>query len=105
MKEFTEKIQGPLSVNDRSILSSAYKNVVTLRRNSWRTLTNILKYESSGLKCRLIEEYIGVVVKELMDLCNEVLVNSLRTWETSVCVCTCVCVGEGHLPLPFSGVL
>eukprot|EP00494_Astrolonche_serrata_P006619 UN06643 len=60
-----------LEVEDRNMLSVAYKNVVGQRRSSWR----ILHGEDEFLKDRddLKEQYAAIIEKELRGKCDEVL--------------------------------
>ena len=62
----------PLSVEERNLLSVAYKNVVGARRNSWRVISSI---ESKGDK-EQAKEYREAIEKELQEICDEVLVGS-----------------------------
>jgi len=65
-----------LSVEERNLLSVAYKNVIGARRASWRIVSSIeQKEESKGAegKLELIKTYRKAVEKELQDICNDVL--------------------------------
>jgi len=65
-----------LSVEERNLLSVAYKNVIGARRASWRIVSSIeQKEESKGAeaKLQLIKSYRTTVEKELHDICNDVL--------------------------------
>jgi len=64
-----------LSVEDRNLLSVAYKNTVGSRRTSWRALTQIeQKEESKGSKnLGLLREYKKKIEAELTNFCNEIL--------------------------------
>lgn len=76
MKEVTEK-GTDLTSEERNLLSVAYKNVVGARRSAWRVLSSIaLKAEGTDRECSA-KDYRESVVKELNDICNEVLVASL----------------------------
>jgi len=59
-----------LSVDERNLLSVAYKNVVGTKRQSWRMLTqgNFEPLDSDHLAA-----YRGIVEKELEVVCNEVI--------------------------------
>lgn len=67
MKSLVEKKQD-LTVEERNLLSVAYKNVVGSRRASWRTL-NVDDSNDQDL----INTYKKVVEKELQKICAEVL--------------------------------
>jgi 14-3-3 protein epsilon len=65
-----------LSVEERNLLSVAYKNVVGARRASWRIISSIeQKEESKGntAQAAKVKAYRGKVEKELTDICNDVL--------------------------------
>jgi len=64
------EIKTSLSVDERNLLSVAYKNVIGARRASWRTLTAETKDENNET---LITGYKAAVEKELHLICNNVL--------------------------------
>lgn len=65
-----EKDPKGLSVDERNLLSVAYKNVIGARRASWRTLNAESQDEKNS---SLIENYKESVEKELKDICDDVL--------------------------------
>merc|ERR1711939_420884 len=69
MKEVA-KLGGELTVDERNLLSVAYKNVIGARRASWRTLNAESQDEKNS---SLIEKYKGQVEEELKQICNNVL--------------------------------
>lgn len=70
------KMDTELSVEERNLLSVAYKNVIGARRASWRIISSIEQKEESKNgeeKLSLIRKYREAVEKELCDVCNDVL--------------------------------
>ena len=70
------KIGGELSVDERNLLSVAYKNVVGTRRASWRIISSIeQKEETKGSDKHVakIKEYRDKIEKELEQVCGDVL--------------------------------
>lgn len=75
MKEVA-KLGGELSVDERNLLSVAYKNVVGTRRASWRIISSIeQKEESKGSEKHVgtIREYRQKIESELEKVCQDVL--------------------------------
>lgn len=75
MKEVA-KLGGELSVDERNLLSVAYKNVVGTRRASWRIISSIeQKEESKGSEKHVatIREYRHKIEDELEKVCQDVL--------------------------------
>lgn len=65
-----------LSVEERNLLSVAYKNVIGARRASWRIVTSIeQKEESKGneQQVTLIKEYRQKIEAELAKICEDIL--------------------------------
>ncbi|ODQ67595.1 14-3-3 protein, partial [Nadsonia fulvescens var. elongata DSM 6958] len=65
-----------LSVDERNLLSVAYKNVIGTRRASWRIISSIeQKEESKGSTSHVeqIKTYRVKIEDELEDICNDVL--------------------------------
>jgi len=66
-----------LSVEERNLLSVAYKNVIGARRASWRVLTSILNKEETknaeNPKVAHVRDYRTKVEGELDDTCDEIL--------------------------------
>ena len=54
-----------LSVEERNLLSVAYKNVIGCRRASWRVLSSIEEKEANGNNEALIKDYREKVEAEL----------------------------------------
>lgn len=84
MKEATEK-GGELTSEERNLLSVAYKNVVGARRSSWRILSSI-ECKGDGTA----KEYQRKVVKELMEICQQVLVSVSISSSFSLFVYLCI---------------
>lgn len=65
-----------LTVEERNLLSVAYKNVIGARRASWRIVTSIeQKEESKGNEgqAKLIKEYRQKIEAELAGICRDIL--------------------------------
>lgn len=65
-----------LTVEERNLLSVAYKNVIGARRASWRIVTSIeQKEESKGNEAQvaLIKEYRQKIEAELAKICDDIL--------------------------------
>lgn len=61
-----------LSVEERNLLSVAYKNVIESRRASWRVVTSI--EEKGGVeKMSVVKEYRQEIEKEYVDICDDLL--------------------------------
>jgi len=70
MKEVAKQPQ-ELSVEERNLLSVAYKNVIGARRASWRVVTSIEQKGSD--KIEIIKDYKAKIEAELVDICNDIL--------------------------------
>ncbi|XP_010032624.1 14-3-3-like protein A [Eucalyptus grandis] len=81
MVEFMEKVAKTvdveeLTVEERNLLSVAYKNVIGARRASWRIISSIeQKEESRGNEDHvvIIKEYRGKIETELSKICDGIL--------------------------------
>jgi 14-3-3 protein epsilon len=64
-----------LSVEERNLLSVAYKNTVGTRRTAWRALSSIEQKEESkgGKHLNLLREYKKKIETELSNFCNDIL--------------------------------
>ncbi|KAF8939420.1 14-3-3 protein [Dissophora ornata] len=65
-----------LSVEERNLLSVAYKNVIGARRASWRIVSSIeQKEESKGSDANvaMIKTYRTKIEEELAEICNDIL--------------------------------
>lgn len=67
---------GELSVDERNLLSVAYKNVVGTRRASWRIISSIEQKEETKNNEKHVEkirEYRQKIENELEQVCQDVL--------------------------------
>lgn len=65
-----------LTVDERNLLSVAYKNAVGSRRTSWRTLSNLEKKEmgrGGDERANKIKEFRKVVETELKTICYDII--------------------------------
>ncbi|KAI9591771.1 14-3-3 protein [Syncephalis fuscata] len=70
------KLSTELTVEERNLLSVAYKNVIGARRASWRIVSSIeQKEESKGNTNHVdkIKEYRAKIESELQGICNDIL--------------------------------
>lgn len=75
MKNVAFKQEG-LTVEERNLLSVAYKNVIGARRASWSILSSVeQKEQSKGSedKLNMIRDYRKTVEQELKDICEDIL--------------------------------
>ena len=87
-------VEQELTVEERNLLSVAYKNLVGARRASWRILQSVEQSEmakGNEKRVKLIQKYRASVEKELDEVCGEILslldkylVPSATTCEASV---------------------
>jgi 14-3-3 protein epsilon len=71
MKAVAEK-NVELSVEERNLLSVAYKNVIGSRRASWRVLSSI-EQKSDPEKINLVKDYKKNIDNELVKICDDIL--------------------------------
>lgn len=65
-----------LSVEERNLLSVAYKNSIGARRASWRIVSSIEQKEASkgnDSHVAMIKEYRSKIETELRDVCDDIL--------------------------------
>merc|ERR1711896_123234 len=70
------KSQEELSVEERNLLSVAYKNAVGSRRAAWRIITSVEQKEQSkgnAENAGYAKEYCAKVEGELQKICNQIL--------------------------------
>lgn len=77
MKKVVELDKQELSVEERNLLSVAYKNVIGARRASWRILTaseqQLEAKKPGGNEIELIRKYKAQVETELRTICGDVI--------------------------------
>ena len=61
-----------LTIDERNLLSVAYKNVIGSRRASWRVISSI-ESKGEGDKLNLIQTYKKKIENELEDICTDIL--------------------------------
>ncbi|CAM9278410.1 unnamed protein product [Ascophyllum nodosum] len=62
-----------LSVEERNLLSVAYKNVIGSRRASWRVISSIEGKDTVSDQLPLIRDYKSKIETELTDICDDIL--------------------------------
>ena len=71
------RLEVELTIEERNLLSVAYKNVIGARRASWRIVSSFEQKESSkGSDQATIDEiraYRGMVEQELREICKDIL--------------------------------
>merc|ERR1739845_159917 len=70
------KIPQELSVEERNLLSVAYKNTVGSRRAAWRIITSVEQKEKSkgnDDQAKYAKEYCNKVEVELQKICDTIL--------------------------------
>uniref|UniRef100_A0A8C6SC44 Tyrosine 3-monooxygenase/tryptophan 5-monooxygenase activation protein, zeta polypeptide n=1 Tax=Neogobius melanostomus TaxID=47308 RepID=A0A8C6SC44_9GOBI len=76
MLEVTKKSDVPLNLEERNLLSVAYKNVVGARRSAWRVISSQEAKLNHGQDAKLAaqaKEYREKIEKELNDICDKVV--------------------------------
>jgi 14-3-3 protein epsilon len=77
MKQLAEMADTDLTLEERNLLSVAYKNVVGARRASFRIISSIESKESTkdpnSIEVKMIEENRKTIESELDKICNEIL--------------------------------
>jgi len=76
MKEVARLSTADLSVEERNLLSVAYKNVIGSRRASLRIITSIEQKETAKKnehQATMVGDYRRTVEKELGEICRDVL--------------------------------
>ena len=75
MEKIIEQKKEDLTIEERNILSSAYKSCVSSRRNAWRSIYSVeVKERTNGSKfLKLVEDLKKTIETELYELCDRVL--------------------------------
>ena len=75
MKRVLDEFNEKMSIEDRNLLSVAYKNSVGTRRTAWRVLSSIeTKEEAKGSQFLvLLKDYKVQIEKELDTICDEII--------------------------------
>lgn len=75
-KQFARIGSNELSLDERNILSVAFKNIVGTRRAAWRVLTSIQKKENNKGNAEnviKVKTYKANIEKEMTDICQDIL--------------------------------
>jgi len=76
-KQFARMSTHELTLDERNILSVAFKNIVGTRRAAWRVLSSIQKKENNkgnNDNVNKVKTYKAAIEKEMTDICDEILV-------------------------------
>ena len=76
MIEFLKVLQNKnedLTVDERNLLSVAYKNSISERRTAWRAFTSISQNKKYEKYNKSIEAYKVKVVQEMQEICDKVV--------------------------------
>jgi 14-3-3 protein epsilon len=71
-KQFARIGTNELTLDERNILSVAFKNIVGTRRAAWRVLSSIQKKENNkgnSENVNKVKTYKATIEKELTDIC------------------------------------
>ena len=68
-------------VQERNLLSVAYKNVVGTRRSSWRVISSIDQKEDDEKKKKIAQDYLKVIADEIKNTCTEVVVSTVVSFK------------------------
>ena len=90
----TDANTGELSVEERNLLSVAYKNVIGARRASWRIISSIEQKEENRRNDKhvkitkeyrsLIEEELNTICKDILEILDKNLIVSAQSGESKV---------------------
>jgi 14-3-3 protein epsilon len=75
-KQFARIGTNELSLDERNILSVAFKNIVGTRRAAWRVLSSIQKKENNkgnNENVTKVKTYKANIEKEMTDICGDIL--------------------------------
>lgn len=94
MAHLTDANTGELSVEERNLLSVAYKNVIGARRASWRIISSIEQKEENRRNDKhvkitkeyrsLIEEELNTICKDILEILDKNLIVSAQSGESKV---------------------
>ena len=73
MEDLIKTKDNDLNLEERNILSSAYKNLVSSRRSALRSIIAVETKEKNSKLISLITELKQTLEKELKDLCNNII--------------------------------
>ena len=75
-KQFARMSTQELTLDERNILSVAFKNIVGTRRAAWRVLSSIQKKENNkgnSDNVAKVKTYKAPIEKEMTDICDDIL--------------------------------
>lgn len=62
-----------LTVEERNLLSVAYKNVIGTRRAAWRVVNSIEQSQKDEKRLKMVTDYKKKIGNELTEICNDII--------------------------------
>lgn len=75
MKKLVNATDKLLEKSQRDLFSVAFKNVVGSRRSAWRIINVQYEKKEDSAIAGILKDYKSQIVKELEDICNDVIVS------------------------------
>jgi len=85
--EFVASSDEELTVDERNLLSAAYKNVIDARRESWRNVSSVEQeeeFKGNEVQVSMIEGYREKIEMQLQMICQDIVEVLGRTFKLSL---------------------